>query len=136
MVAAGSRFGEPEDLGWVALAVALYVVTLLVTAIVNVPLNNLLDSTEPVEDARALFEKRWVRWNAVRTVLCTPRSWRWCRPPPSCNAVSMTRHAAQGACSASITPRYSAAARPRRSAQLSSSSTASSRVRCLAAGER
>ena len=71
-VAAGSRFGEPDgDLGWVALAVALYVVTLLVTAIVNVPLNNQLDSTEPVEDARALFEKRWVRWNAVRTVVCT-----------------------------------------------------------------
>ena len=54
-----------------ALAVALYVVTLLVTAIVSVPLNNLLDSTEPVEDARALFERRWVRWNAVRTVVCT-----------------------------------------------------------------
>ena len=44
-----------------ALALALYVVTLVVTAVVNVPLNNRLDSTEPVEDARALFEKRWVR---------------------------------------------------------------------------
>ena len=35
------------------------------------PLNNRLDSTEPPEAARALFERRWVRWNVVRTVLCT-----------------------------------------------------------------
>ena len=37
---------------------------------VLVPLNNRLDATEPVEEARAVFEPRWVRWNVVRTVLC------------------------------------------------------------------
>ena len=42
----------------------------MITGVVNVPLNNRLDSTEPPEDARALFEKTWVRWNVVRTVLC------------------------------------------------------------------
>jgi uncharacterized membrane protein len=45
-------------------------VTLAITAVVNVPLNNRLDTTEPVEEARALFERRWVRWNVVRTLVC------------------------------------------------------------------
>jgi len=62
---------DRDDLGWVALALGLYVATLVVTGVVNVPLNNRLDSTEPVKEARALFERRWVRWNVVRTVVCT-----------------------------------------------------------------
>ena len=62
---------EREDLGWVALGLGLYVVTLVVTGVVNVPLNNRLDTTEPVEEARVGFERRWVRWNVVRTVVCT-----------------------------------------------------------------
>ena len=49
----------------------LYVATLVITGGINVPLNNRLDSTEPPEEARALFEQRWVRWNVVRTVVCT-----------------------------------------------------------------
>ena len=43
----------------------------MITGVVNVPLNNRLDSTEPPEAARAIFEKTSVRWNVVRTVLCT-----------------------------------------------------------------
>ena len=71
VVAVATRLGGGhDDLGWVALALILYVATLVITAVVNVPLNNRLDSTEPVEEARALFETRWVRWNAVRTLLC------------------------------------------------------------------
>jgi len=42
----------------------------VITGVVNVPLNNRLDSTEPPDAARALFERRWVRSNVVRTVLC------------------------------------------------------------------
>ncbi len=61
---------DEDDLGWVVLALVLYAVTLAITAVVNVPLNNRLDTTEPVEDARALFERRWARWNAVRTLVC------------------------------------------------------------------
>ena len=61
---------DEDDLGWVLLALVLYAGTLAITAVVNVPLNNRLDSTEPVEAARALFEQRWVRWNVVRTVVC------------------------------------------------------------------
>jgi uncharacterized membrane protein len=64
-----TRLPDHDGLVWAALAVVLYVATLVVTGVVNVPLNNRLDSTESVEDARALFERRWVRWNAVRTVL-------------------------------------------------------------------
>jgi len=62
---------DEDHLVWVALALGSYVATLVITAVVNVPLNDRLDSTEPVEEARALFETKWVRWNAVRTVLCT-----------------------------------------------------------------
>ncbi len=61
---------DEDDFVWVLLALVLYAVTLAITAVVNVPLNNRLDTTEPVEEARALFERRWVRWNAVRTVVC------------------------------------------------------------------
>jgi len=43
----------------------------VVTGVVNVPLNNRLEDTEPVEEARAVFERRWVRWNVVRTMVCT-----------------------------------------------------------------
>ncbi len=45
------------------------------TGIVNVPLNNQLQSqqldtmsTPELQETRAQFETRWVRWNAVRTV--------------------------------------------------------------------
>jgi uncharacterized membrane protein len=63
--------GERDALGWVSLALALYVSTLVITGIVNVPLNNRLDTTEPVEEARAQFERRWQQWNVVRTLACT-----------------------------------------------------------------
>jgi uncharacterized membrane protein len=61
---------DEDDLGWVLGALVLYAVTLAITAVVNVPLNNRLDTTEPVEEARALFERSWVRWNVVRTLVC------------------------------------------------------------------
>ena len=51
----------------------LYAAQLAVTGRINVPLNNALDaagSTDP-QGARAAFEVRWVRWNHVRSWLCT-----------------------------------------------------------------
>ena len=69
VLAVATRLPDHDGLGWAALALVLYAATLVVTGVVNVPLNNRLDSTEPVEEARALFEQRWVRWNAVRTVV-------------------------------------------------------------------
>ena len=65
-----TRLPDEEGIGWTATALVVYVVTLVITGVVNVPLNNRLDSTEPPEAARDLFEQRWVRWNGVRTVLC------------------------------------------------------------------
>ncbi len=70
VVAVATRFPDHDGLGWIALALALYAATLVVTGVVNVPLNNRLDTTEPVAEARAVFERRWVGWNVVRTVLC------------------------------------------------------------------
>jgi uncharacterized membrane protein len=71
VVAIATRLPDGDDISSIAAALSLYVATLVITGVVNVPLNNRLDSTEPPEDARALFEKPWVRWNVVRTVLCT-----------------------------------------------------------------
>jgi len=73
LIAAATRLteGNRAGLGWAAAGLVLYVVTLVITGVVNVPLNNRLDTTEPPEAARALFERDWVRWNVVRTVVCT-----------------------------------------------------------------
>ena len=70
-VAIATRLPDGEGISSIAAALSLYVATLVITGVVNVPLNNRLDSTEPPEEARALFERTWVRWNVVRTVLCT-----------------------------------------------------------------
>jgi uncharacterized membrane protein len=70
LVAVVARVPHADGIGWTAAALVLYVATLVITFMVNVPLNNRLDTTEPPEEARALFETRWVRWNVVRTVLC------------------------------------------------------------------
>jgi uncharacterized membrane protein len=62
-------------LPWVVVALVLYVGTLLVTFRVNVPLNDALvaagdpSAMADVASVREGFEPRWVRWNAVRTVL-------------------------------------------------------------------
>jgi uncharacterized membrane protein len=66
-----------EVLGWIVAAAALYAAQLAVTFRINVPLNNGLQRAgrpEQVADPSAVrgrFERRWVRWNAVRTVLVT-----------------------------------------------------------------
>ena len=56
----------------IATAVALTALSYLITAAVNVPLNNALDaSTADPAQARALFEGRWVRWHIARTLAST-----------------------------------------------------------------
>jgi uncharacterized membrane protein len=70
LVAVGTRLPDESGIGWAVAALILYVVTLVITFVVNVPLNNSLDATEPVEAARSLFERSWVRWNVVRSVVC------------------------------------------------------------------
>lgn len=69
--------GDRGVLACVVAASVLYLTTFVVTAAVNVPLNNeLADAGSPdrVDDlaaVRARFESRWVAWNIVRAVTST-----------------------------------------------------------------
>ncbi|MFD8871845.1 DUF1772 domain-containing protein [Streptomyces sp. NPDC059590] len=68
--------GRPA-LPWIVAAVALYLVMLVITFRVNVPLNDALDAAghpDRIGDLAAVrerFEERWVRWNVVRAVTST-----------------------------------------------------------------
>ena len=68
---AGARAGLP----WAVTGVALYAVALVVTGVVNVPLNDALAAAGPGPAdpgaVRLAFERRWVVWNVVRTVAAT-----------------------------------------------------------------
>ncbi|MEC4019049.1 anthrone oxygenase family protein [Streptomyces sp. H27-D2] len=69
--------GQRSALPWIAAAVVLYGAALVITMAVNVPLNNTLDAAgkpDAISDLAAVrehFEAAWVRWNHVRTLLCT-----------------------------------------------------------------
>ena len=62
---------------WIVAGLALYAAALLITFVVNVPLNNALAAAGPpdaigdVAAARAAFEVRWVTFNIARTVATT-----------------------------------------------------------------
>jgi uncharacterized membrane protein len=62
-------------LPWIVAALVFYVVMLIITAAVNVPLNNELmaagDAVTNPELVREHFESRWVTWNIVRAVVST-----------------------------------------------------------------
>ncbi|WAL66467.1 DUF1772 domain-containing protein [Amycolatopsis cynarae] len=59
-------------LPWVVAGFALLVAMLVITGVVNVPLNNALESgTSDYAGLRARFETVWVRWNLVRAVVST-----------------------------------------------------------------
>jgi uncharacterized membrane protein len=61
----------------VIVGTALYAAQLALTFGLHIPLNNGLDAAGPPgrtadpAAARKTFETRWVRWNHVRTLLCT-----------------------------------------------------------------
>jgi uncharacterized membrane protein len=61
-------------LPWIVAALVLYVVTLVITFAVNIPLNNQIqaagapDRIADLAAVRGRFEAAWVRWNLVRTV--------------------------------------------------------------------
>jgi uncharacterized membrane protein len=64
-------------LPWVAAAFVLYLLMLVITFAVSVPLNDQLEAAGPVDRitdlaaVRAGFERTWVTWNIVRAVLNT-----------------------------------------------------------------
>ncbi len=68
---------KEKALPWIAVAFALYLVTVIVTMAVNVPMNDALraagdPATIDVAAARAAFdERKWQAFNLVRVVLST-----------------------------------------------------------------
>src|SRR4051794_9859576 len=70
-VAALLHRGRP-GLAWIVAGLVLYVAVLAVTFAVNVPLNDRLAAASgAAAAARDAFERTWVLWNVVRSVLCT-----------------------------------------------------------------
>lgn len=79
LAAAGIGFAQLEgmNLGLIIIACAMYLIGVqLPTMTINVPLNNQLQAlnldvlSEPeLQEARTNFEPRWIRWNAIRTVV-------------------------------------------------------------------
>jgi uncharacterized membrane protein len=74
--AAGLNAGERSVLWWVAAAFVLYLVVVVITLAVNVPLNDALKAAgdpDRIADLGAVRdqfdEARWVAWNIVRAVL-------------------------------------------------------------------
>ena len=73
-IAAGLHLGRANRsvLPWIVAGLVLYAVVLVITFAVNVPLNDRLNAaTTDFAAAREAFERGWVRWNHVRSVLCT-----------------------------------------------------------------
>jgi uncharacterized membrane protein len=69
--------GARSALPGIVAGLVLYVATLAITFVVNVPLNNALgragepDQLSDLGAVRRAFEASWVRWNLVRTVTST-----------------------------------------------------------------
>lgn len=69
--------GDREVFAYVVAASVLYLTMFVITAAVNVPLNNELadvgspDRIADLAAVRARFESRWVTWNIVRAVTST-----------------------------------------------------------------
>lgn len=55
-------------LAWLAAAVILYLVSVVVTGALSIPLNDDLASASSVTEAREAFHDAWVRWNVLRCV--------------------------------------------------------------------
>jgi len=60
-----------EALKWIMAGFALNALGLLITAGLNIPLNNQLDKAKNVAAARHDFENPWIAWNIVRTLVTT-----------------------------------------------------------------
>lgn len=69
-VAALTGDGVPAP-GWTVAGAVLVVSGLLITGRINVPLNEALAAAGDPAAARRDFERRWVRWNLVRTLATT-----------------------------------------------------------------
>ncbi len=74
VAAAFLHLGGGGRLPWIVAGALLYAATLVITGVVNIPLNNQLMAAGDVTEqsapaARAAFHDRWTRFNTLRTVL-------------------------------------------------------------------
>ena len=71
------RAGQRAAVAWIGTALVLYVIALLITIGVNVPLNDALAAAGPAQQipdvgaVRDHFETAWVHWNIARAVAST-----------------------------------------------------------------
>ena len=65
LAATATSIGK-DTLPWVAAAFGLYLIAVIITLAVNVPLNDAIKADGIRED---FHEARWVAWNLVRTIL-------------------------------------------------------------------
>lgn len=69
--------GQRAAVAWIGTALVLYVIALLITIGVNVPLNDALAAAGPAQQipdvgaVRDHFEPAWVHWNIARAVAST-----------------------------------------------------------------
>ena len=69
--------GQGTPVAWIGTALVLYVIALLITIGINVPLNDALAAAGParqIPDVGAVrnhFETAWVHWNIARAVAST-----------------------------------------------------------------
>ncbi|WP_229891214.1 anthrone oxygenase family protein [Streptomyces mashuensis] len=69
--------GGRSVLLWIGAAAAFQLAMLVITGVVNVPLNNKLAAAGSLDDladlaaARSTFESTWIRWNLVRALTST-----------------------------------------------------------------
>ncbi|WP_410586793.1 DUF1772 domain-containing protein [Amycolatopsis sp. lyj-23] len=72
LLAGVAVFVVPGPRPWVLAGFGCLVAVVVITGVVNVPLNNTLDGAgDDYAAARAAFEVVWVRWNGVRAVVST-----------------------------------------------------------------
>ncbi|WP_410670151.1 DUF1772 domain-containing protein [Amycolatopsis sp. cmx-4-68] len=72
LLAGVAVFLNPGPRPWVLAGFGFLVAMLVITAVVNIPLNNALDSGgEDYAALRASFETVWVRWNVLRALVST-----------------------------------------------------------------
>ncbi|WP_410566692.1 DUF1772 domain-containing protein [Amycolatopsis sp. cmx-4-61] len=72
LLAGVAVFVSPGPRAWVLAGFGCLVAMVVITGVVNVPLNNALDGAgDDYAAARAAFEAVWVRWNVVRALVST-----------------------------------------------------------------
>ncbi|WIX99804.1 DUF1772 domain-containing protein [Amycolatopsis mongoliensis] len=72
LLAGVAMFLDPGPRPWVIAGFVFLLAMIVITAVVNIPLNNALESGgEDYAAVRAAFETVWVRWNILRAVVST-----------------------------------------------------------------